>query len=392
MQTTPLIERWSRWSRAHVATIDGVVAVLLAVAGVAGAVTGHEGARGVLVALALTGPLAWRRTRPVLSGGLVAAAAYAHLLVLPQMSVIVPIAVPASVYALAAYAPRWAANGALSAAAIGGAAAGVKYMGQYEGRTLFETVAAAVFVAVLLAGIWAFGRMRGLRLREMESLTERNRLLELDRLKEAELAATQERTRIAREMHDIVAHSLTAMIAQADGGRYAAASDPEAAAGALTTIAETGRRALTDMRSLLSVLREDTPREFTATPGLDDLDALVGQMRGSGLDVTYTVAGQARDLPVGTQLSVYRIVQESLTNVLKHAGPHAHADVRLDWRPDVLVVEVVDDGRGAAALVQSPPGGQGLTGVEERARLHGGRAVAGPRDGGGYRVRAELPA
>jgi signal transduction histidine kinase len=193
-------------------------------------------------------------------------------------------------------------------------------------------------------------------------------------------------------MHDIVAHSLTAMIAQADGGRYVAAANPEAAAGALTTIAETGRRALTDMRSLLAVLREDTPREFTATPGLDDLDALVRQMRGSGLDVTYTVAGQSRDLPAGTQLSVYRIVQESLTNVLKHAGPRAHADVTLEWRPEMLVVEVVDDGRGAAALVEAPPGGQGLTGVEERARLHGGRAVAGPRAGGGYRVRAELPA
>lgn len=392
MQATPLIERWNRWSRAHVPAIDGVVAAALAVLGVAGAAVGGEGTVAKVLALALTVPLAWRRTRPVLSGTLVAAAAYVHLLVLPQITVIVPFAVSASVFALAAYAPRWAATGALVVAVAGGATAGVRYFGQYEGRTLLATVAAAVFVAVLLAGVWAFGRVRGLRLREMESLTERNRLLELERLKEAELAATQERTRIAREMHDIVAHSLTAMIAQADGGRYVAAANPEAAAGALTTIAETGRRALTDMRSLLAVLREDTPREFTATPGLDDLDALVRQMRGSGLDVTYTVAGQSRDLPAGTQLSVYRIVQESLTNVLKHAGPRAHADVTLEWRPEMLVVEVVDDGRGAAALVEAPPGGQGLTGVEERARLHGGRAVAGPRAGGGYRVRAELPA
>ena len=352
MQATPLIERWNRWSRAHVPAIDGVVAAALAVLGVAGAAVGGEGTVAKVLALALTVPLAWRRTRPVLSGTLVAAAAYVHLLVLPQITVIVPFAVSASVFALAAYAPRWAATGALVVAVAGGATAGVRYFGQYEGRTLLATVAAAVFVAVLLAGVWAFGRVRGLRLREMESLTERNRLLELERLKEAELAATQERTRIAREMHDIVAHSLTAMIAQADGGRYVAA----------------------------------------ATPGLDDLDALVRQMRGSGLDVTYTVAGQSRDLPAGTQLSVYRIVQESLTNVLKHAGPRAHADVTLEWRPEMLVVEVVDDGRGAAALVEAPPGGQGLTGVEERARLHGGRAVAGPRAGGGYRVRAELPA
>ncbi|WP_016935844.1 sensor histidine kinase, partial [Rhodococcus sp. R1101] len=206
----------------------------------------------------------------------------------------------------------------------------------------------------------------------MDALTERNRLLELERLKEAELAATQERTRIAREMHDIVAHSLTAIIAQADGGRYAAAANPQTAADVLGTIADTGRRALTDMRSLLSVLREDSPREFTTTPGVDDVPALVEQVRASGLEVALVVDGRVREVSDGFGLSVYRIVQESLTNVLKHAGPRAHARVCLEWRSEMLVVEIVDDGRGAAALVEARPGGQGLTGIEERARLHGG--------------------
>ncbi|UPW05456.1 histidine kinase [Rhodococcus pyridinivorans] len=391
MQTTPLLERWNRWARGHTGVIDGALAAVLALFGVALHVADARSVAGLFVTLALTLPLAWRRTRPVVAGSLVALAAYAHLLVLPEVLPIAAIAVPIAVYALAAYAPRWAANTALPVAVVGGALAGVLYFG-YDGRTALEALVTATFVAVFLAGVWAFGRVRGLRLREMDSLTERNRLLELERLKEAELAATQERTRIAREMHDIVAHSLTAIIAQADGGRYAAATNPEAAAGALTTIAETGRRALTDMRGLLSVLREDTPREFTTTPGVGDVPALVEQMRTSGLEVEFSVDGQSREVPEGLGLSVYRIVQESLTNVLKHAGPRARTHVRLDWRPDTLVVEIVDDGRGAAALVEARPGGQGLTGIEERARLHGGRAAAGPRDGGGYRVRAELPA
>ncbi|KSZ59188.1 histidine kinase [Rhodococcus pyridinivorans KG-16] len=391
MQTTPLLERWNRWARGHAGVIDGAFAAVLALFGVALYVADARSVPGLSVTLALTVPLAWRRTRPVVAGSLVALAAYAHLLVLPEVLPISAIAVPIAVYALAAYAPRWAANTALPVAVAGGALAGVRYFG-YDGRTALEAFVTATFVAVFLAGAWAFGRVRGLRLREMDSLTERNRLLELERLKEAELAATQERNRIAREMHDIVAHSLTAIIAQADGGRYAAATNPEAAVGALTTIAETGRRALTDMRGLLSVLREDTPREFTTTPGIGDVPALVEQMRTSGLEVEFSVDGQSREVPEGLGLSVYRIVQESLTNVLKHAGPRARTDVRLDWRPDTLVVEIVDDGRGAAALVEARPGGQGLTGIEERVRLHGGRAVAGPRDGGGYRVRVELPA
>nr|WP_277606631.1 sensor histidine kinase [Rhodococcus aetherivorans] len=225
----------------------------------------------------------------------------------------------------------------------------------------------------------------------MANLSERNRLLELEREKETELAALGERTRIAREMHDIVAHSLTVVIAQADGGRYAAPQHPEGAVSALTAIADTGRRALSDMRSLLAVLREDGPREFRVAPGPDDLDELIADLRGGGLDVEFTVTGPRRDLPAGTGLTVYRIVQEALTNVLRHAGPRAHVRVRLAWLPERVEVEIVDNGRGAAALVEPRPGGQGLIGMAERARLHGGAVSAGPAPGGGYRVHALLP-
>lgn len=394
MQTTSLVERWNRWSRAHVGTVDAVLAGPIVLFAVAAALAVDESSPAVVVvALALSVPLVWRRMYPVAAGGIVAVASYAHLAFLPELGPGTAIAVPVAVYSLAAYAPRWAANVALVAAVAGGAGAGARYLSP-PGSRPFDVAVMAVLVAVFLGGIWAFGRVRGLRLREVTSLTERNRLLELERLKEAELAATQERTRIAREMHDIVAHSLTAIIAQADGGRYAAAQHPETATEVFATISETGRGALTDMRSLLSVLREDSPREFTTTPGLGDLGALIDRMGDSGLDVTFTETGTPREVSDGLGLSVYRIVQESLTNVLKHAGPSAHAEVTLDWRPDRLVVETVDDGRGAAALVEARPGGQGLTGIDERARLHGGTAVSGPRarDGGGYRVRVTVPA
>ncbi len=393
MRTTPLVERWTRWSRSHVGTIDLLLAAPVVLFALAAALAVDESSPTVVaVALAMSLPLVGRRRYPVAAGAAVAVAAYAHLVLLPDLGPSAAVAVPAAVHALAAYAPRWAANTALVAALVGGAGAGVRYLAPPGSRPL-DTAVMAVLVAVFLGGIWAFGLVRGLRRREMSSLTERNRLLELERLKEAELAATQERTRIAREMHDIVAHSLTAIIAQADGGRYAAARDPDTAAKVLATISETGRGALTDMRSLLSVLREDSPREFTTTPGVGDLGALVDHTGASGLDVTFTETGTSREVSEGLGLSVYRIVQESLTNVLKHAGPSAHADVNLDWHPDRLVVEITDDGKGAAALVESRPGGQGLTGIEERARLHGGTSVAGSRvrDGGGYRVRVTLP-
>jgi signal transduction histidine kinase len=206
------------------------------------------------------------------------------------------------------------------------------------------------------------------------------------------LAATAERARIARELHDVVAHSLSVVIAQADGGRYAGKNDPEAATGALEAIAATGRQALTDMRSLLGVLRDGGGEEYAPQPDVGSIPALVEDVRASGLDVDLLVEGEPQPMPAGPQLAAYRIVQESLTNVLKHAGPASRAWVRLQWRPDALELSVLDDGRGAsAAMVDSDGGGQGLRGMWERASLHGGRLDAGPRTGGGFGVHAALP-
>jgi signal transduction histidine kinase len=243
-------------------------------------------------------------------------------------------------------------------------------------------------VAVVAA--WALGNLRRARVQRLAALEERARLLELERDQEMRLAAQTERARIARELHDVVAHSLSVVIAQADGGRYAGKDDPAAATGALEAIAATGRQALTDMRALLGVLREGGGQEYAPQPDVGAVPALVEDVRVSGLDVDLIVEGAPRPMPAGPQLAAYRIVQESLTNVLKHAGPAARAWVRLHWRDDALELSVLDDGRGAGA----PDGdgnGQGLTGMHERARLHGGRLEAGPRAGGGFGVHAALP-
>jgi signal transduction histidine kinase len=224
------------------------------------------------------------------------------------------------------------------------------------------------------------------------ALEERAQLLDVERDQEMRLAATTERARIARELHDVVAHSLSVVIAQADGGRYAGKADPEAATGALEAIAATGRQALTDMRALLGVLRDGGGEEYAPQPDVEAIPALVEDVRASGLDVDLITEGTPRSLPAGPQLAAYRIVQESLTNVLKHAGPAGRAWVRLQWRDDALELSVLDDGRGAsAAMVDADGDGQGIRGMVERAQLHGGRLEAGPRHSGGFGVHAALP-
>ncbi|PTR31616.1 signal transduction histidine kinase [Rhodococcus sp. OK519] len=389
MARFPLSERWYRWSAAHAVGIDRVVAALLSLICLTATVDG--GVDAVLVSLGMTVPLAWRRSHTIVSGFVVAGFSIAHLLLIPQMLLPSVVAVPIALYAFAAYTPRWSSYTALLIAIGGASVGGLEYFA-YDGRGWQEAVITSTFLVVFVLAVWAFGDLRRVRLSEIEGLTERARLLELERAQEAELAALGERTRIAREMHDIVAHSLTVVIAQADGGRYGAAQDPQAAITALETIASTGRQALTDMRALLSVLREDRPRDFSTMPGVDDIDGLVAELQRGGLDVDLTVTGERRELSTGAGLTAYRIVQESLTNVLKHAGPGAEARVLVNWGERELELVVTDDGRGgAAALIESSPGGQGVIGMTERAKLHGGRLSAGPVAGGGYRVRGLLP-
>jgi len=202
----------------------------------------------------------------------------------------------------------------------------------------------------------------------------------------AEQAAAAERARIAWELHDIVAHHLSVIVLQAGGAR--ASGKP--AGPALEKIENSGRQALAETRRLLGVLRD--PGEETGLapqPGIGDLDALAASVRAAGLPVKLAVSGDLAALPAAADVSVYRIVQEALTNVLKHAGP-ARADVTIGCAEDVVTIEVTDDGAGQPGP-PSPTGGHGLAGMRERTAVFGGALVAGPRAGGGFAVRARLP-
>jgi signal transduction histidine kinase len=376
--------------RDHPFTVDAVLAGGIAVLLVLLPSANRSFASGdaFVLGLFLTVPLAWRRRAPLVAAAVVTVAGLLQLAVV-SMPLPADLAALGMVYALAAYGPAWAGRAGLATGLVGAVLAATRYFLPVQ-RESFLLPAGAMAVAVVAA--WALGNLRRARVLRVLSLEERARLLEVERDQEMRLAATAERARIARELHDVVAHSLSVVIAQADGGRYAGKEDPEAATGALEAIAATGRQALTDMRSLLGVLREDGGQEYAPQPDVDAVPGLVEDVRASGLDVDLIVEGTPQPMPAGPQLAAYRIVQESLTNVLKHAGPAARAWVRLHWRDEALELSVLDDGRGAGATVAEADGkGQGLTGMQERARLHGGRVDAGPRSGGGFGVHAALP-
>ncbi|MFW3172274.1 sensor histidine kinase [Geodermatophilus sp. CPCC 206100] len=390
MDGRPPLVRLETRLREHPLGVDaGIAAVLFLLTVLLPFETYWPGAAtAFVIGVLLTAPLAWRRRRPVRAAAVVVAAGLLELAVV-ETFLVANVAALVMVHALAAYAPRWAGRAGLALGLLGALLAGLRYFSSGASDALLPSTAS---IAVAVVAAWALGDLRRARVRRLADLQERARLLELEREQEMRLAATAERARIAREMHDVVAHSLSVVIAQADGGRYAGRADPAAATEALEAIAATGRQALADMRGLLGVLRQDGGEEYAPQPDVAAIPGLVDDVRTSGLDVDLLVEGAARDLPAGPQLAAYRIVQESLTNVLKHAGPAGRAWVRLHWRPDALELSVLDDGRGAsAAMVEGDGAGQGLLGMHERARLHGGRLDAAPRPGGGFGVHAVLP-
>jgi signal transduction histidine kinase len=241
-------------------------------------------------------------------------------------------------------------------------------------------LAGLIFVGEILA-CWLLGISVRAR-RHAASLAGRNAALQ----QQAQQAIAAERARIARELHDIVAHHLSVVVLQAAGAR--AAGSP--AAGTLEKIEHSGRQALTEMRRLLGVLRE--PHEetgLTPQPGIGDLVALADSVCASGLPVHLVIDADHTGLPAAVSVSAYRIIQEALTNILKHAGP-AHAEVAISSANDAVTIEVTDDGTGTPAGT-AHPGGQGLAGMRERAAIFGGELAAGPRPGGGFAVRARLP-
>ena len=254
----------------------------------------------------------------------------------------------------------------------------------------------AIFVSGMVAAALVLGLYFAARRAYLAELHDRAERLERERDQQAALAAAAERARIAREMHDIVAHHLTVMTTLAEAAVAASASSPEKATDVMRSVAVTGRRALADTRRLLGVLRErdgtgpGSAEALQPVPDLSQLDALIEQVRSAGLDTALELHGQAPDVPAGVQLAVYRLVQESLTNTLKHGGAGARASVRLSFEPGELRVDVNDDGAGSAAPAAAGVGG-GLPGMRERVHAYGGDVQAGPRQPAGWAVTARLP-
>jgi signal transduction histidine kinase len=229
------------------------------------------------------------------------------------------------------------------------------------------------FFLLVVGGPWAVGRLIGARRTREE--------------RDVRAAVDAERTRIARELHDIVAHAISVIVLQARGARHSFVNDPEDARRAVDAIERTATHALAEMRRLLAILREDVAADLAPQPSLAHLESLARDVRQAGVPVEVHVEGERRELSPGVDASAYRIVQEALTNILKHAG-RARASGVVRYGSDLLEVEVTDDGAGA---VDEHAGGHGLLGMRERAAVFGGSVDAGPLPGGGYAIRALLP-
>jgi signal transduction histidine kinase len=323
----------------------------------------------VLVSLALVAPLALGPRAPVAVFATVMAAGLAQVAVTEHvlMADLAPLIV---LYYLIVHGPGRIAPIGLGVALAGGVAmSALLSFPSVLDRFVLGT--AVVTSYVLLAALLADRRVRS---------RARLAALEAERDQQAEIGAAQERARIARELHDVVAHSLAVMVAQADGGRYAASADPGAAGRALAQIGATGRDALAQMRRLLGVLR--------AGEEGGDLPGLVRRLAAAGLPVELEVEDPARELPADVRLCIHRVAQEALTNVLKHADSPRRVEVVLRYLGDEVDLTVRDDGRGTAA---GDGQGNGLAGMRERVAQHSGTLRAGPRAGGGYEVHARVP-
>ncbi len=371
----PITDRLLSFARRHETLAD--VAIALGVLVIAGldAVTEHSHPLVPLAfdsALAL--PLVWRRRRPTWVLCVIALIAGAQWLA--DVKVLGDAALLVALYTVAAHRPRTVAMLGTALLGLGAVLATVRW----GADDAFKTFIGFTGLTVAAAGLGTSARHH----------RERAARLQVERDQQSLLGAAAERARIARELHDIVAHNLSVMIALADGAAFAAERTPARSVEAMQTVSATGRQALGEMRRLLGVLRDDdSAGTRVPQPGVDEIDQLVGQVRAAGLPVTLAVQGDGGTLPAGAQLTVFRLVQEALTNSLKHAGPAASAAVRLRFDSAGVDVEISDDGTGVRA---TSPGtqGLGLNGMRERAAVYAGTVEAGPLPAGGWRVHTRL--
>jgi signal transduction histidine kinase len=386
-----VVPRLARWYDERPITGDACLAALLLVAFVlpSDLTAGDRAGVDVLFSVALLACVPLRRRAPVATFVAVSVICLAQIAFLDHL-VAGDVVALIAVYTAVAYGPGTLVGVAATACTVVGAAIGsLRWDQPDEGVSLVETAATTVVSSLLAATLGAWRRARRAQL---DALQERNRALALERDQQAAVGAALERARIARELHDVVAHSLSVIVVQADGAAAGAEQRPGDAAATLRTIGDTGREALGQMRRLLGVLRTESPpgAALAPQPGSAQLEALVEQVVRAGLPAALTVEGNPRPIAAGVDVTVYRLAQEALTNVLKHAGPVGHVDVVLRYRDDAVELLVRDDGGGAPAAA-GDGGGHGLVGMRERVDLHHGTLAAGPRAEGGFEVHAVIP-
>ncbi len=330
---------------------------------------------------ALIVPLVWRRRAPSLVFGVIAAIAFVQWLGADPLPADAALLV--ALFTLAVHAAPWRALVGAGVLLVGVIMASVRWgpAGDLAKSLLFLTglVVAALFTGVALRTWRSY----------MDSLVEQTKRLEFERDQQARLAAAAERSRIAREMHDVVAHSVSVMVTLADGALATADAHPGRAKEAMADVSATGRLALADMRHLLGVLRtDDMTADREPQPQLSGLPRLINGVRSTGLQTEFEEQGRPFEIPPGVQLTIFRIIQESLTNILKHAEEPSRAKVRLTFEAPFVNVCVKDDGK----LVEPSREGHGLGGMRERAAFCGGALTAGPQSEGGWEVMARIRA
>jgi signal transduction histidine kinase len=333
-------------------------------------------------------PLLWRRRRPALAFAVIAAVFYLQWSLGVWLRA--DVALMIALYSLVLHGPL---RQLPVACAVTAGALGLVAVRLPSGVSVLD---ALFFLLSTITAAVALGLAVRIRRAQLAGLRDRATRLEIERDQRSKLAAAAERTRVAREMHDIVGHNLSVIITLADGGAYATDLAPERGKQALLLIGDTGRQALGELRRMLGVLREqtrtpDTP-ELSPQPGIADIDALCARIRAAGPQVVYRTGGELDTLDRGVQLTVYRILQEALTNALKHAGHDTRVGLTVSVQDTQLNIDVHDTGPSGTTARPGPPHdeGHGLAGMRERAALYDGTVTAGPAPGGGWTVRATL--
>ncbi|WP_443706230.1 sensor histidine kinase [Saccharothrix obliqua] len=390
------MRRLSLWMRAHPVFGDSLIAGFLAMFDLLAMVAATDMVRAstlFFVGMLLVVPVVFRRKYPRASSYTILGAGVIQLFTHGGLDGGYPLrpadfALAVALYTMVAFVGRRPAM-----VYAGWLALGTVVWAAWRIQATTESVFFVFVIAVIFGFSWALGEFVGARRAYHSELEQRLKLLETERDQQARIAVGEERSRIARELHDVVAHAVSVMVVQADGAGYAIRSNPELAEAAVRTIADTGRQALTELRRLLGVLRSEdqSGTQWAPQPGAADLAELTENLRTAGLPVRLETSGSLDALPAGLGLGVYRIVQEALTNTLKHAGSGASATVRIARLDDRVELEIADDGFGTPHDLVAVSGGNGLIGMRERAGVLGGSLEAGPNPGGGWRVRAVLP-